>query len=135
MLCAICEQSTHGFAIAALLGPDGSLGRVWRVPKSMVYRAIERIERLRLIRTVGEVDSPYGPARSLLEATTAGQGASAQWLNTPVGHARDIRSELMIKLALLDRAGTAPSHCCLPADAARPDRRRARRARPRHIRN
>jgi hypothetical protein len=27
------------------------------------------------------------------------------WLRTPVAHGRDVRSELMIKLALLDRAG------------------------------
>jgi hypothetical protein len=29
-------------------------------------------------------------------------------LNTPVEHARDIRSELMVKLALLDRGGADP---------------------------
>ena len=30
------------------------------------------------------------------------------WLRTPVAHGRDVRSELMIKLALLARAGDDP---------------------------
>jgi PadR family transcriptional regulator AphA len=30
----------------------------------------------------------------------------AAWLDTPVEHVRDVRSQLLIKLALLDRAGT-----------------------------
>lgn len=108
VLCAICEQTTHRFAIAALLGPDGSLGQVWRVPKATVHRAAERLEKLGLIRTVGERRSPNGPPLSLLAATPAGRNASARWLNTPVAHTRDIRSELMVKLALLDRAGYDP---------------------------
>ena len=108
VLCAICEQSTHRFAIAALLGPDGSLGKIWRVPKATVHRAAERLEKLGLIRMVGERHSPHGPPLSLLAATPAGRNASAQWLNTPVAHTRDIRSELMVKLALLDRAGSDP---------------------------
>jgi DNA-binding MarR family transcriptional regulator len=108
VLCAICEQTTHRFAIAALLGPGGSLGQVWRVPKATVHRAAERLEKLSLIRMVGERRSPHGPPLWLLAATPAGRDASTQWLNTPVAHTRDIRSELMVKLALLDRAGGDP---------------------------
>jgi PadR family transcriptional regulator AphA len=108
VLCAVCEQTTHGFAIAALLGADGSLGRIWRVPKPVVYRASGRLEKLGLVRSVGEEHSAQGPVRSVLKATPAGRRAVAQWLNTPVEHARDVRSELMIKLALLDRAEADP---------------------------
>jgi hypothetical protein len=38
-------------------------------------------------------------------ATPAGQAAAQGWLSMPVEHTRDVRSELMVKLALLDRAG------------------------------
>ena len=103
-----CEQPTHGFAIAALLGTGGDLGRIWRVPKPVIYRAIARLEKLGLIRTAGEQHSAQGPVRSLLKPTPYGRRAAAQWLGTPVEHARDVRSELMIKLALLDRAGADP---------------------------
>ena len=41
VLCLVSEQPTHGFAVARLLGPDGSMGQVWRVPKPVVYRALQ----------------------------------------------------------------------------------------------
>ena len=50
--------------------------------------------------------SQGGPARALLKATPAGRAAAQAWLSTPVEHARDVRSELLVKLALLDRAGS-----------------------------
>jgi DNA-binding PadR family transcriptional regulator len=106
VLCLICEKPTHGHAIAGLLGPSGGLGQVWRVHKAVTYRSIDRLESAGLVRTVGEQPSSKGPVRSLVEATPAGQGAAGAWLGQPVTHARDIRSELLVKLALLDRAGT-----------------------------
>ena len=105
VLCAVCEKPTHGFAVTALLSAQGSLGRIWRVPKPVIYRVIARLECSGLIRTTGQEHSTHGPVRSRLTATAAGRRAAAQWLSTPAGHARDIRSELLVKLALLDRAG------------------------------
>jgi DNA-binding PadR family transcriptional regulator len=106
VLCLICEKPTHGHAITGLLGPGGGLGQVWRVHKAVIYRSIERLESAGLVRTVGEQPSSKGPVRSLVEATASGQAAVQVWLRRPVVHARDIRSELLVKLALLDRAGT-----------------------------
>jgi len=100
-----CEGPTHGFAIARLLAHQGELGQVWRVPKPVIYRGLTRLEQLGLVRTVGEQATSVGPARSMLEATAAGRQAAAAWLVTPVWHIRDVRSELMVKLALLDRSG------------------------------
>src|SRR5580704_13853044 len=51
VLCLICEKPTHGFALAALLGPEGELGLIWRVPKPVVYRALQRLELLGMVRT------------------------------------------------------------------------------------
>ena len=42
-------------------------------------------------------------------ATGVGSAAARHWLHTPVAHVRDIRSHLLLKLALLDRAGGDPS--------------------------
>jgi DNA-binding PadR family transcriptional regulator len=108
VLSLICEKPTHGFAIARMLGPGGSLGQVWRVPKSVIYRAMQRLEMFGLVRTAGEQDSSRGPARSLSKATPAGRRAAEAWLSTPVAHARDVRSEFLVKLALLDRAEADP---------------------------
>ena len=108
VLCLVCEQSRHGFAIARLLDSDGSLGQVWRVPKPVIYRALQRLEHLGMVRTAEQQASNQGPVRSLIEATQVGQQAAAAWLARPVSHTRDVRSELLVKLALLDRAGADP---------------------------
>jgi DNA-binding PadR family transcriptional regulator len=108
VLCVVCEEPTHGFAVAGLFSREGSLGRVWQVSKPAVYATTRRLERLGLVQLAGEQHTSQGPARSLAKATPAGQTAAAKWLRTPVMHGRDVRSELMIKLALLARAGGDP---------------------------
>jgi DNA-binding PadR family transcriptional regulator len=108
VLCLVCEQPRHGFAITRLVGAEGSMGQVWRVPKPIVYRALQRLEQVGLVRTTERQASSQGPVRSLIDATPAGRDAAAGWLTRPVSHTRDVRSELLVKLALLDRAGTDP---------------------------
>jgi PadR family transcriptional regulator AphA len=90
------------------VGPDGDLGQIWRVQKGVVYRSLDRLADLGLIRSAGAQPSHQGPVRLLVEATDAGQAAAASWQHQPVQHTRDIRSELLVKLALLHRAGTDP---------------------------
>jgi hypothetical protein len=41
----------------------------------------------------------------MLRATPKGEGMPRAWLDTPVTHFREVRVELMLKLALIDRAG------------------------------
>ena len=107
VLCLAREEPTYGLVVAGLLDYNGSLGRVWYVPKGTVYRAVQRLEVLGLIRMTGrQRASQGGPDRALLQATPAGRAAAQAWLSTPVEHPRDVRSELLVKLALLDRAGS-----------------------------
>jgi PadR family transcriptional regulator AphA len=117
VLSLVCEGLTHGNAISRLLGADGDLGRIWRVPKAMVYRSLDRLSGFGLIRSAGEEPSHQGPVRFLVEATEAGRVAALSWRYRPVQHTRDIRSELLVKLALLDRAGVDP-HALLVAQHA-----------------
>jgi DNA-binding PadR family transcriptional regulator len=108
VLCLVSEGPTHGFAIAVLLAQDGSLGQVWHVHKIVVYRAARRLERLGLITVSEKQPSRLGPALAQLQATPAGRHAAEGWLRQPADHPRDLRSELLVKLALLDRAGVDP---------------------------
>src|SRR6266700_2551870 len=92
----------------------------------------QRLEALGLIRTVGEQRTSQGPVRSLYQATPDGEATATAWLGTPVQHPRDVRSELMVKLALLDRSGIdsrdllqAQLARLLPVAAALDDRLRA----------
>ena len=106
VLCLVREKPTYALLVAGQLARTGSLGQIWYVPKGTVYRAVPRLELLGLIRTTGKEQTSQGPARSLLKATPAGRAAVRAWLSTPVDHPRDVRTELMAKLALLDRAGS-----------------------------
>jgi DNA-binding PadR family transcriptional regulator len=109
VLCLVREAPSHGFALVRILAGDGDLGQVWRVPKPMIYRALQRLEALDLVATVEVQPSSAGPARSMIAATDAGRRAAAAWLTKPVSHNRDIRSELLAKLALLERSATDPA--------------------------
>lgn len=108
VLALISEDPTHGFAIFQLTAPGGELGRIWHIPKPVIYRAIGRLEEAGLVAPQN-VEPGRGPQRTIYSATPAGREAAAAWLDTPVEHVRDVRSQLLIKLALLDRAGTDAS--------------------------
>jgi PadR family transcriptional regulator AphA len=108
VLAVISEHPTHGFAIAQLTAPGGELGRIWHIPRPVVYRAIGRLEEAGLV-TPQVVEPGQGPQRTIYAATRAGRDAAAAWLDTPVEHIREVRSHLLLKLALLDRAGGNPS--------------------------
>jgi DNA-binding PadR family transcriptional regulator len=108
VLCLVCEKPQHGFAIARLLGANGDLGRIWRVPKPVVYRSLQRLEDAGLLQSTDPEPSTMGPVREPVRTTAMGRKLAAAWLTKPAGHARDVRSELLVKLALLDRAGTDP---------------------------
>src|SRR5262249_13547529 len=104
-----CEGPTHGFALARLLSRPGSVGQVMRGPKYTGSRARRRLEQLGLVQMAGAQHTSLGPERLLIEATGAGRSATRIWLRTTVAHGRDVRLELMLKLALLHRAGTNPT--------------------------
>jgi DNA-binding PadR family transcriptional regulator len=108
VLAILSQQPAHGFAVAQQTAPGGDLGRVWQVPKAVVYRAIGRLADADLIAP--EATEPgLGPQRTVYAATSRGQEAAERWLRIPVEHVREIRSQLLLKLALLDRAGHDPS--------------------------
>ena len=108
VLTVLSQQPAHGFAVAALTGPQAELGRVWQIPRPIIYRAIGRLAQAGLITPQG-TEPGLGPQRTIYAATPPGRQAAQRWLNTPVQHIRDIRSQLLLKLALLDRAGIDPT--------------------------
>ena len=105
VLAVAAEQPTHGFAISKELAPDADLGRIWTVPRPLVYRALASLERDLLVEPLGEEAGDRGPARTRIRATRAGKAAVDRWLATPVPHVRDLRTRLLLQLRVLDRRG------------------------------
>jgi DNA-binding PadR family transcriptional regulator len=108
VLAILSQQPAHGFAVAQLTASGGELGRVWQIPKAVVYRAIGRLLAAGLIVPEG-TEPGLGPQRTVYAATDDGLAAARRWLHEPVEHVREIRSALLLKLALLDRAGEGPA--------------------------
>lgn len=103
LLALLSEQPTHGFALARVMSPDGEVGQVCALRRPLVYRALETLERMGLVRPVSTLPSSSGPQRTIFEATPAGRHAQSEWLSKPVEHVRDARSLLMLKLLFLAR--------------------------------
>lgn len=97
----LAARPAHGFALARDLAPEGVVGRVWTVRRPLVYRALGSLQAAGLIAIDRAEEGERGPRRAVYRATREGERVLGGWLARPVEHLRDIRSELMLKLALL----------------------------------
>jgi DNA-binding PadR family transcriptional regulator len=109
ILALLDEEPRHGFALARAMATGGEVGRVWDMRRPLVYRALDTLQRLALIRPVATLPSESGPQRTILEPTPDGRRLLSQWLHQPVEHVRDARSLLMLKLLFLSRRDANPA--------------------------
>jgi DNA-binding PadR family transcriptional regulator len=117
ILALLDEEPRHGFALARAMATGGEVGRVWDMRRPLVYRALDTLQRLELIRPVATLPSESGPQRTILEPTPEGRRLLGQWLHQPVEHVRDARSLLMLKLLFLSRRDADPAPRWLSASA------------------
>ena len=104
VLALLSERPSHGWAVASQLGPSGELGSVWSLGRPLVYRSIDILAERGLIEPAGHEPGLRGPNRTIYRTTCAGATTLVQWLEEPVEHVRDVRSLLLLKLVLIDRA-------------------------------
>jgi DNA-binding PadR family transcriptional regulator len=103
VLGVLCERPRHGFAVARELAPDQELGRIWTVRRPLVYRALDHLVDVGLVEPRTTEPGRQGPYRTVMAPTRSGRVALRRWLAEPVAHARDVRTVLLTKLALLRR--------------------------------
>jgi DNA-binding PadR family transcriptional regulator len=104
------DAPAHGWAVSRELLPDGAVGRVWSLSRPLTYRAIEALIGRGWVAAVGSQAGASGPNRTIVAATRTGRTAFRRWVDTPVEHVRDLRSELLLKLVLAERVGRSTSH-------------------------
>src|SRR3954468_19041632 len=75
VLAVLAERPAHGFAVAALTAKDGELGRVWHIPRPVVYRALGRLAEAGLV-DAGDAESGPGPQRTPYAVTAAGRAGA-----------------------------------------------------------
>ena len=105
----LVEAPSHGFALSRHLAPTGGVGRAYSVARPAVYRALDRLVAAGLATAVGEEAGTRAPARTVMAATAVGVARDAEWIAAPAPHVRDLRTTLLVKLALLDRRGVDPA--------------------------
>ena len=105
VLALLCEGDTHGWALVRSMAPEGEIGRVWSTPRALVYRTVELVVAAGLAERAGVEPGMRGSQRTLLRVTAAGRRAVDRWRQEPVGHVRDLRSALLLKLLFLQRSG------------------------------
>ena len=103
-LVLITQKVSHGWALGSMLAPDGEVGRIWTLSRPLTYRAIDGLVDKGLITRTGQA-AGRGRDRVLLAPTAPGRRVAQKWLDEPVEHLRDVRTELLVKLFLRDRAG------------------------------
>jgi PadR family transcriptional regulator AphA len=108
VLAIVAEGPTHGWPVVRELRADGSLGRIWTVARAVVYRSLSTLETKGLIEACGEAPGARGPQRTIVRATRSGHVSVKRWLATPVEHVRDVRTEFLLKLAVLARTDRSP---------------------------
>jgi molybdopterin-binding protein len=103
-LAVVAEGATHGWQVGTLLAPEGDLGRIWSLSRPLTYRALEQLDDKRLVRRSSPADRT-ARTRQVIEITAAGRHIATNWLDAPVEHLREVRTELLLKLVLRERAG------------------------------
>jgi PadR family transcriptional regulator AphA len=101
----LATAPAHGFAVARELEAPAAVGRVWTVPRPLVYRAMNRLEDQALIQPHATEPGAGGPQRTVYRIGRRGRAALDRWLHTPVDHLREVRAELVLKLVLCARHG------------------------------
>ena len=100
-LVLISNGKSHGYQLAKQFVVETVLGEVLTLSRPVVYRAIKSLEAHALIRSV-ESTGVRGQLKWQLTCTVDGEKLAKQWLSEPVTHLRDIRSEFLVKILLLN---------------------------------
>src|SRR4051794_24488634 len=99
----VAEAPCHGFAVAKELVPGAPLGEAWTVRRPLVYRALDHLRDGGLVEPVRREAGAQGPDRTVYRATRSGKARLRRWLDDPVEHPREVRTELLVKLMLRSR--------------------------------
>lgn len=105
VLALLCERPAHGYAIAALMAPDGDVGQIWSLSQQLTYRALRTLQQQGLVQVSAITPGAAAPSRTELVATTEAKRMVSRWLKAPERRIRELRPNLLLKLHLLARRG------------------------------
>ena len=95
ILGALMTGSKHGYEIMQFL--SSALEPAWRVSTSQLYLLLKRLELAGMVDSSLETQKTR-PSKRVYGLTNLGRKVFAQWLQTPVEHVRDFRTEFLTKM-------------------------------------
>lgn len=104
VLALVVHTPRHGWAIHEQLSPTGDIGHAWTLSRQLVYRAIDTLVEDGLVKRATPKDGGGGD-KVIISSTAAGKRLAMQWLDSPVTHLRDVRTELVLKVMLREKLG------------------------------
>ena len=104
VLALVVHTPRHGWAIHEQLSPTGDIGRAWTLSRQLVYRAIDTLVEDGLVKRATPKDGG-GADKVIISPTATGKRTAMHWLDSPVTHLRDVRTELVLKVMLRDKMG------------------------------
>jgi PadR family transcriptional regulator AphA len=102
VLALVVHTPRHGWAIHEELAPKGDIGHAWTLSRQLVYRAIDTLVEDGLVKRATPKDGGGGD-KVIISATALGKRVTTKWLDTPVTHLRDVRTELVLKVMLREK--------------------------------
>ena len=102
VLALVVHTPRHGWAIHEELSPTGDIGHAWTLSRQLVYRAIDTLVEDSLVKRAMPKDGG-GADKVIISPTVAGKRTALQWLDSPVTHLRDVRTELVLKVMLREK--------------------------------
>jgi PadR family transcriptional regulator AphA len=102
VLALVVHTPRHGWAINEQLSPTGDIGHAWTLSRQLVYRAIDTLVEDGLVKRATPKDGGGGD-KVIISPTAAGKRMALQWLDSPVTHLRDVRTELVLKVMLREK--------------------------------
>ncbi len=101
-LLATEEAGSHGYDLARAFAQGEPLGEILHLEPGMLYHHLKRLERSASV-TQTTTQSGNRPPRQSYQITDQGRTRLRKWLQSPVGHTREIRLDFLVKLYFAER--------------------------------
>jgi PadR family transcriptional regulator AphA len=104
LLGLLLDGPKHGYELARRFSPETALGEICHLEMSMLYALLKKQEKAGHIEAELESQGARPPKR-IFHLTGLGRAAFIEWVRTPVGRARDIRLDFLVKLYFARQLG------------------------------
>ena len=104
LLGLLTQKPMHGYELYRYFTAPSTLGQVWYLGLSQMYKLLKELERQGYLEVTVELQENY-PARKVYHITSSGQAAFLQWMEKPISNPRLIRVEFLAKLFLAQLLG------------------------------